>query len=62
MIMKNKIIKIGIDQGTGIKKLNEKEKRKINQFHFIDITCTPCLKYLIAMFINKQIIIGITAT
>lgn len=59
--MKNKIIKIGTDQGTGTKKLNEKEKIKINQFHFIDNTCCPFLKYLIAIFINKQIIIGITA-
>ena len=39
----------------------EEQKIKINQFHFIDNTCCPFFKYLIAIFINKQIIIGITA-
>ncbi len=60
-IIKNAMIKIGIDQGTGTNTVNKKVITKINQWIKKFNSFLFRLIYLIDISISKIIITGITA-
>ncbi len=60
-IIKNAMIKIGIDQGTGTNTVNKRVITKINQWIKKFNSFLFLLTYLIDISISKIIITGITA-